>query len=455
MTLRKKLFILMAGMVVFPFLASGFTMLIVFSILGRGFDTSAFLNHAEWMFKDFDPAVREGRDLPSPPNTVPSVPFVFLSPDNVVVLSNFDVFPAGARAAPEEVFAAFSLLGGANEQWIISERLMRGTQFAGTTFAVGALEVDMFEFRESILLFYVVFSLVLGLAVGGARILRNIRRSIAELEAAAKKIAAGNYDFRLVPRGRDEFTALTQSFETMRGAIKENSAQRSRFLMAVSHDLKTPLTSIRGYIEALEDGMAEDEEARDRYLGIIRGKTEVLEERIFELIDFVRMQTGDWRIRHTVFGLKKFLEEISAVFGEDAAAGKKAFSARLDIPASEEVRGDMRLLHRVFENLFGNALRYSEENGRIELSARMASGGAEIRLFNSGRGVAPEELELIFEPFYRGSSSRREPGFGLGLSTARSILEGHGWTIHAEAGEEGGVCFVIWAAAEQSRALPE
>jgi signal transduction histidine kinase len=228
----------------------------------------------------------------------------------------------------------------------------------------------------------------------------------------------------------------------MRKTIKENSAQRARFLMAVSHDLKTPLTSIRGYIEALEDGMAGDEESRTKYLDIIRSKTGVLEERIFELIDFVRMQTGDWRMRHTAFGLKKFLAEISVVFGEDASVEKKTFTTRLDIPDSAEVLGDKTLLTRVFENLFGNALRYSEENGHIELSAWSGSGGIEIRLSNSGKGIPPEELELVFEPFYRGSSSRREPGFGLGLSTARSILENHGWTIHAES-EHGTVCFVI------------
>jgi signal transduction histidine kinase len=229
----------------------------------------------------------------------------------------------------------------------------------------------------------------------------------------------------------------------MRKTIQENSAQRSRFLMAVSHDLKTPLTSIRGYTEAIEDGMATDEETRARYLGIIRAKTGVLEERIFELIDFVRMQTGDWRMRHTVFGLKKFLVEISGLFAQDLRVEKKTFSARLDIPDSVEVLGDKALLMRVFENLFGNALRYSEENSFIELSAQSVSDGADIRLFNSGKGIAPEELELIFEPFYRGSSSRRERGFGLGLSSARSILENHGWSIRAESVPGTGVSFVI------------
>jgi signal transduction histidine kinase len=445
MSLRKKLFCLIIGMIVFPLLASGLTMLFIVVVIEGGLDPSNFMDYMEWVFEDFAPAVREGRELPPLPDSGAS--FVFLSPDNVVIVSNLEAFPVGSRTAPEEVFAEFTLFESGDEQWIITSRVMRNDRFAGTVLSSGWVNVEslerLTESRTWIFIFYIVCAIAFGLAVGGAGILRNIRRRVTDLEEAAKKIAAGNYDFQLEPRGRDEFTSLTQSFEIMRTTIKENSAQRARFLMAVSHDLKTPLTSIHGYIEALEDGMAGDEEARQKYWGIIRSKAGILEERIFELIDFVKMQTGDWRMRHTDFRLKEFLAEISSGFGEDAAVGKKTFAQRLDIPDSLEVRGDRALLTRVFENLFGNALRYSEENAFIELSCRQTPGGVEIRLFNSGKALAPEELELIFEPFYRGSSSRREPGFGLGLSTARSILESHGWTIHAESGPQAGVCFVI------------
>jgi signal transduction histidine kinase len=446
MTLRKKLFCLTVGMIVFPFLASGLIGLLVFLFFRGGLDPSDLMEHMEWVFDAFAPAVREGETPPPLPEENNAL-FVFLSPDNAVVFSNIGAFPAGEKAAPEEVVAALRPPEGDDEQWIIINRVMRDKQFAGTVLSSGMIDLKSIDrltnFRNSLFLFYIVFASVFGIAVGGAGILRNVRRRIADLEGAAKKIAAGNYDFELVPVGKDEFTSLTQSFEIMRKTIKENSAQRARFLMAVSHDLKTPLTSIRGYIEALEDGMAGDEQTRERYLGIIRGKTGILEERIFELIDFVRMQTGDWRMRHTSFGLRGFLAEISAVFAEDAAVEKKTFEVRLDIPDSAEAHGDRALLTRVFENLFGNALRYSEENGFIELSARQTSGGVEIRLFNSCKAPAPEELELIFEPFYRGSASRREPGFGLGLSTARSILESHGWTIHAESAPRAGIYFVI------------
>ncbi|MDR1316921.1 MAG: HAMP domain-containing histidine kinase [Spirochaetales bacterium] len=454
MTLRKKLVFLMIGMIFFPFLASGLTMFLVFLITGSESGAPEFMSYLRWLYEDFTPAVQKGGLPPMPKE---SFPLVFLSPDNTVLLSTDGAFPVGSRISPEAVFDAFRFSTGGNDQWqIIMQRVRRNNQEAGTLVVAGNIDfsLELVAAREWIFIFYIVLAIVLAAAIGGAGIIRNMRRSIAGLEEAAKKIAAGNYDFALVPRGRDEFTSLTESFETMRKTIQENSAQRSRFLMAVSHDLKTPLTSIRGYTEAIEDGMATDEETRARYLGIIRAKTGVLEERIFELIDFVRMQTGDWRMRHTMFGLKKFLVEISGLFAQDLRVEKKTFSARLDIPDSVEVLGDKALLMRVFENLFGNALRYSEENSFIELSAQSVSGGADIRLFNSGKGIAPEELELVFEPFYRGSSSRRERGFGLGLSSARSILENHGWSIRAESVPQSGVSFIIHIPLDAERDRP-
>jgi signal transduction histidine kinase len=251
MTIRKKLFALMVGIIIFPFMATGFTFFIWYQF-GQTAEILELERVLEWVYKDFIPTVRKGS---APPPSPQSLPFVFFSPDNVVLLSSIDDFPAGTRFEPREAAAYISVLTKRNEHGIIfTEKISnngqdRGTLIAGIKFSEAV--VDLVDWRDYIAAFYLFLAIALGTVLGGVVIFRNMGRSVVALEKAAKEIAAGNYDFEIVPRGKDEFTSLTNSFEIMRKTIKENSAQRSRFLMAVSHDLKTPLTSIHGYLEAL------------------------------------------------------------------------------------------------------------------------------------------------------------------------------------------------------------
>lgn len=274
-------------------------------------------------------------------------------------------------------------------------------------------------------------------------ILRSLNRSILTLEGATRRIAEGDLDFELPARGNDRFASLTRSFDSMRRALKEEYARRARFIMGVSHDLRTPLTLIQGYVEAITDGYAAEPDTQKRYLSIILDKTRSLEGMVGELIGFVRMETGEWRMTHRDVAARQFLTEIARRFAEDALILKREFAWSIDLPDTLTVRMDAALFTRALENLVGNAIRYTGQNGKITLDARREGAEIALSIADTGIGIPPDDLTHIFDPFYRGTNSRRESGFGLGLTTVKSIIEGHGWSIGVSSEVGRGTTFTI------------
>lgn len=277
-----------------------------------------------------------------------------------------------------------------------------------------------------------------------------LRRSLADLQRASRRIAAGDLDFRLRTEGRDEVAAVARSFDRMRRALIEERrklhAERERkrsFLMAVSHDLRTPLTSIKGYLEALQDGIARDRGAEQRYLRIARDRADLLETRIADLNELLRMETGEWRMQRDPRSLKTVLDELAGDYREDAVLLGRRFHAALDLPDNLVVDADWSLFSRVTDNLMENALHYTDGDDRIRFAAQRRNGQVEVAVEDSGPGIRSDQLQHVFDPFFRGETGQPEPGSGLGLAVARSIVEAHGWRISVGAGDGGGACFTI------------
>ena len=277
-----------------------------------------------------------------------------------------------------------------------------------------------------------------------------LRRSLGDLERASQRIAAGDLNFELHAEGRDEVAAVARSFDRMRRSLIEERrmlrAERERkrsFLMAVSHDLRTPLTSINGYLEALQDGMARDRGAELRYLRIARDRVDLLETRIADLNELLRMETGEWRMQREPRSLTAVLGGLAADYREDALLLGRRFDAAIDLPDHLVVDADWSLFTRVTDNLMENALQYTRNGDRIRFAALQHNGQVEVAVQDSGPGIPAEQFAHVFDPFFRGAAARPEPGSGLGLAVARSIVEAHGWQISAAAGNGGGACFTI------------
>ena len=265
-------------------------------------------------------------------------------------------------------------------------------------------------------------------------IIRSINTSIARLEEGTRRISEGDMDFQLEARGNDRIASLTRSFDNMRRRVQEETATRSRFIMAVSHDLKTPLSSITGYLDAIGDGIASDPAQLDKYLAIIRDKAGLLESRIGQLIDYVKLDTADWRRSRDSIALGGFLNEAVTVFRTEAEARGFGFDAAVRVPPAVSLMMDGDLVYRALENLVQNAFRYGEPESTIRFRAETADGATTLRISNRGPGIPAEDLPFIFEPFFRGTRARREGGFGLGLSVVKFVVTSHGWDIAAESG---------------------
>lgn len=277
--------------------------------------------------------------------------------------------------------------------------------------------------------FFVPLAGLLFFAAMAVAIVQSINRSVAELERATSRIVAGDLDFDLRPRGNDKLASLTRSFDSMRRHLKEEYARRSRFLMGVSHDLRTPLSSISGYVAAIRDGLANTPEKLDRYTAIIGRKAALLEARLTTLIDYVMRDTAEWAATFRPVDVAAFFHDFARVLEIEASLEGRPLCARLEVPVGLMLSMDPDLVLRALENLAHNALEHSPPGTAVDFEVSAAGGEIRVAFANEGPGIPASDLDAVFEPFVRGSRNRAGSGLGLGLATVKSVVVTHGWHI--------------------------
>lgn len=288
-----------------------------------------------------------------------------------------------------------------------------------------------------------LLSLLSVLTILSLLIIRSINGSLKKIEEATRRVAEGNYDFKLPVKGNDSIASLSRSFNTMIEKVREEYSRRSRFFMGVSHDLKTPLASISGYADAILEGYAEEKEVLNKYARIIKDKSQILLDRIFHLIQFVKLETGDWKTSFKEVSLKKFLSGLLDVASVDAELYSYTFKSTLNFPDDLKIIMDEELVRRSFDNIIHNAFRYAYKETEISLHACIEDKNIVISITNRGKGIPHEDIKYIFEPFYRGSATRNEDGFGLGLANVASVIKSHGWRIDVDSAPDGETTFKI------------
>jgi signal transduction histidine kinase len=263
------------------------------------------------------------------------------------------------------------------------------------------------------------------------------------LEKAARRIASGDLDTPVTIQGQEELKTLGGTLDEMRINLKEERERRVRFIAAVSHDLKTPLTTISGYLEAFEDGMASDETTASGYLALMKDKAELLDGRVNALLDYARVSTGEWQKTLEYQSLREYLENIGRTYAQDIQMLSMEWETDVAELGDEMVAFDASQLDRVFENLASNAMRYCQPGCRIVLRGLRKNDGLDIVLSDNGPGMKDEDVKRVFEPYYRGEASRQGEGSGLGLFIAHTIVSSHGWTMHVESFPGKGTTFTI------------
>jgi signal transduction histidine kinase len=273
---------------------------------------------------------------------------------------------------------------------------------------------------------------------------RSIRRSLSKLTHATSSVARGDLDFSLdIPRD-DSFFPLARSVEWMRDRVREEYDRRTRFFMGVSHDLKTPLASISGFSNALLDEVSQDPESRKRYAKIIRDKSELLQDRIVQLMDYIKLANGDFQASLEAHDLTVFLEDFVRVNMEEAGFSGRSIDASVDLKGPILVNFDPDLVIRALENLVSNAFRHGTSGGTVVFRAFRSGDQIVITCSNPVTDVpAPDELRRLFDPFYRRDQARAGDGFGLGLASTSSIVASHGWQIDASCPDMRSIRFTI------------
>lgn len=276
---------------------------------------------------------------------------------------------------------------------------------------------------------------------------KKIESSLNLVEKEAQKLRDGDIDRPIeIPLDKgysNEITRLLANFEGFRKVFKERKSQRDRFVMGVSHDLKTPLAVIKGYTEGIVDGIFKDEQKKNDSLQIILQKSEQLEKMVDNMVNFIKMNETDWTKNFVERDLGKYIKDIEKYALTTGEIFNRNVVTTTNIPEGIKVKMDEQLVSRALENIFSNAIRYSEPAAEINVSACIENGRAKIMISDNGIGMTQEEAERAFELFYRGTHSRREQGQGIGLSVVKTVMDIHGWEIDVKSEKGIGTSFTI------------
>jgi two-component system, OmpR family, sensor kinase len=264
------------------------------------------------------------------------------------------------------------------------------------------------------------------------------RRRLRALERAAHRLGEGDLSARAPQKGGDEIARVAAAFNRMAGeletrdaALRTSDALRRQMMADVSHELKTPLTAMRGYIETLRmPEVALDGDRRDRYFETIDRETRRLERIVKDLLDLARYEHGGVVLQRRLFDIERLFLNVGG--RHEREAHTKGVAIRLHVDAqADQVVADPDRIEQAIENLVGNALRHTPAGGTITLKATQADGVATLSVSDTGAGIAPEHLPHVFERFYKVDFARaaESTGSGLGLSITKAIVERHGGTI--------------------------
>jgi two-component system OmpR family sensor kinase len=252
---------------------------------------------------------------------------------------------------------------------------------------------------------------------------------LQEIEIASGEISQGQYR-KIPPKGPDEVRALAGAFNEMVDQVQVSQQSQRDFVANVSHELKTPLTSIQGFSQAILDGTVDTAPALKKAAGIIKSEADRMYQLVVDLLDLARFDAGTLKLDLNSLDLARLLKRVVNQLIPQAVQSQ--VNLTLDLEPLPTLVGDGDRLAQVFTNLVDNALKHTPAEGDVRLVARGEGDQIRVEVIDSGKGIPEDQLDRIFERFYKIDGSRREdgvPGTGLGLAIAQGIVQAHGGTI--------------------------
>jgi signal transduction histidine kinase len=265
-------------------------------------------------------------------------------------------------------------------------------------------------------------------------IARSVARPLRGMAEASEAIAQGDYEQKLPLSGPEEVQRVAVSFNEMASQVARSQRAQRDLVANISHDLRTPLTSIRGWSQALVDGTASDDARRRQAVTVINTEAARMERMVDQLLDLARMESGQLILARQPVDLGQLLGEVAESFA--LRAQEQGVDLTLERQPVPTILGDPDRLTQILANLLDNALDHTPRGGRVRLALYLLSDGqVEIIVQDNGRGIPQEELGRIFERFYQVDKSRAGPaaerGSGLGLAIVRELVAAHGGQITA------------------------
>ena len=275
----------------------------------------------------------------------------------------------------------------------------------------------------------------------GLWIYRSIATPLVKLKKATQNIKEGNLDFVLEVEGDDEFSELCRDFEEMRKRLKESAEEKvlldkenKELISNISHDLKTPITAVKGYVEGIMDGVADTPEKMDRYVKTIYNKTNEMDHLINELTFYSKIDTNRIPYTFSKLNVEDYFSDCAEEVGlELETRGIELVYANY-VESGVQVIADGEQIRRVIHNIISNAIKYMDKP-KVIIQIRVKDVGdfIQVEIEDNGKGIAAKDLPSIFDRFYRTDVSRNSSkgGSGIGLSIVKKILEDHGGKVWA------------------------
>ena len=314
---------------------------------------------------------------------------------------------------------------------------------------------DMPEIQQFIISACVAVVLILALTamIMVVWIYGSIISPIHKLQEAAKNVEEGNLNFE--PEKDDELGELMQAFEKMRIRLRDNAEEKLKsdreskeLISNISHDLKTPITAIKGYVEGIRDGVADTPEKMDKYIGTIYNKANEMDTLINELTLYAKIDTNRIPYNFAPLSVNDYFNDCAEDIEMELDSKNVEFGYFNYVEGNQKIIADPEQLKRVINNIVSNSLKYMErEHGLINLRVKDVGDFIQVDLEDNGKGIAAKDLPNIFDRFYRTDASRNSSkgGSGIGLSIVKKIIEDHGGKIWATSREGVGTVmyFVI------------
>jgi signal transduction histidine kinase len=292
---------------------------------------------------------------------------------------------------------------------------------------------------------FLVFAAGAGLiaVVLGALLARTLARPLAALSRATHAIAAGDYSAQAPAGGTAETRTLASDFNHMAEAVRRAQQAQRDLLANVSHDLKTPLTSIQGFSQAMLDGTVTDTAGYRSAAGVIHDESRRMARLVGDILDLARLEGGATVLQRAPTDLPGLLTQVAN--GLLPQAAERGVQLQVETVPAPAVPVDSHQMHRALGNLLDNALRHTPAGGRVTLGMEPANGVVRIHVRDTGDGIPAAALPHIFDRFYQADPARTANGHGagLGLAIAHEIVAAHGGTLTAESAPGAGSDFIV------------